>query len=172
MKYWNHKIWLLAAILSLTGGAAAAETYTVGSIEIGNPWARATPKGASVGGAYMTITNKGPEADRLIGASSPVASQLEVHQMAVDNGVMSMRPVPGGLEIKPGQTVVLKPESLHLMMIGLKHPLAQGERVKATLDFAKAGKLDLEYVVESMGAQGPGGAAPAGMDHGAMDHMH
>jgi len=172
VKYWNHKIWLLAAILSLTGGAAAAETFTVGSIEIDNPWARATPKGASVGGTYMAITNKGPEADRLIGASSPAASKLEVHQMAVDNGVMSMRPVQGGLEIKPGQTVVLKPESLHLMMIGLKHPLAQGERVKATLDFAKAGKLDLEYVVESMGARGPGGAAPAGMDHGAMDHMH
>ena len=102
MKYWNHKIWLLAAILSLTGGAAAAETFTVGSIEIGNPWARATPKGASVGGAYMTITNKGPEADRLIGASSPAANKLEVHQMAVNNGVMSMRPVPGGLEIEPG----------------------------------------------------------------------
>jgi periplasmic copper chaperone A len=174
---WNHKtwkrtIWLLAAILSLSGGAAAAETYTVGSIEIGNPWARATPKGASVGGAYMTISNKGAEADRLVGVSSPAANQLEVHQMTMDKGVMSMRPVPGGLEIKPGQTVVLNPESLHLMLIGLKQPLARGERVKATLKFEKAGKLDLEYLVESMGAQGPSGAAPAGMDHGAMDHVH
>jgi periplasmic copper chaperone A len=171
-KIWNHKIWLLAAVLALSGGAAAAETYTVGSIEIGNPWARATPKGASVGGAYMTITNKGTEADRLIGVSSPVANQTEVHQMAMDKGVMSMRPVQGGLEIKPGQTVVLNPVSLHLMLMGLKQPLAQGERVKATLEFAKAGKLDLEYVVESMGAQGPSGAAPAGMGHGAMDHVH
>jgi copper(I)-binding protein len=58
----NHRIWLLAASLLLLGGAAGAETYTVGSIEIGNPWARATPKGAPVGGAYMTITNKGAEA--------------------------------------------------------------------------------------------------------------
>jgi copper(I)-binding protein len=171
-KAWKHKIWLLAAILSLWGGAAAAETYTVGSIEIGNPWARATPKGASVGGAYMTITNKGAEADRLIGVSSPVANQTEVHQMAMDKDVMSMRPVQGGLEIKPGQTVVFNPESFHLMLIGLKQPMAQGGRVKATLDFAKAGKLDLEFVVESIGAQGPSGAAPAGMDHGAMDHMH
>ena len=171
-KIWNHGIWLLAAVLSLSGGAAAAETYTVGSIEIGAPWARATPKGASVGGAYMTITNKGTEADRLIGVSSPVANQAEVHQMAMDKGVMSMRPVKGGLEIKPGQTVVLNPESLHLMLIGLKQPLAQGERLKATLEFAKAGKLDLEYVVESMGAKGPSGAAPAGMGHGAMDHVH
>jgi periplasmic copper chaperone A len=167
----NRKSWIwLLAVMFLWGGAAAAETYTVGTIEIGNPWARATPKGAAVGGAYMTITNKGAEADRLIGISSPVASKLEIHQMVTDKGVMSMRPVPGGLEIKPGQTVVLNPESFHLMLTGLKQPLAQGERVKATLDFAKAGKLDLEFVVESMGAQTPGGAA--GMGHGAMDHTH
>ena len=169
----NRKSWIwLLAILSLWGGAAAAETYTVGAIEIGNPWARATPKGAPVGGAYMTITNKGAEADRLIGISSPVASKLEVHQMTMDKGVMSMRPVPGGLEIKPGQTVMLNPESFHVMLMGLKQPLTQGERIKATLDFAKAGKLDLEFVVESMGAQAPSGAAPAAMDHGAMDHPH
>ncbi len=167
-----HKPLLLAAVLSfvpsLLAGAAAAETYTVGAIEISSPWARATPKGAPVGGAYMTITNKGTDADRLIGGSSPVAGRVELHQMSMDKGVMSMRPVPGGLEIKPGQTVELKPASLHFMLMGLKQPLAQGQRVKATLDFAKAGKVDLEYVVESMGAQGPSGAA--GMDHGSMDH--
>jgi copper(I)-binding protein len=168
-KTWKHTLWLLAAILSLGSGAAAAETFTVGSIEISNPWARATPKGASVGGAYMTITNNGTEPDRLVGASFPVAKRAEVHQMAMNKGVMSMRPVPGGLEIKPGQTVVFNPESFHLMLTGLKQPLAQGERVKATLDFAKAGKVDLELVVESMGAQGPSGAAPARMDRGSMD---
>jgi copper(I)-binding protein len=156
---------MLAAVL-LSAGAAAAETYTVGAIEIGNPWARATPKGAPVAGAYMTITNKGAETDRLIGATSPVAAKLEVHQMSMDKGIMSMRPVPGGLEIKPGKTIVLKPESSHLMLLGLKQPLAQGERMKATLEFAKAGKLELEYVVESIGAQGPSGA-PAGTEHGA-----
>ena len=96
-------ILALSGILTLSGGAARAETYTAGSIEIGNPWARATPKGAPVGGAYMTITNKGTEADRLIGVSSPVASQAEVHQMSMDNGVMSMRPVPGGLRSTPGR---------------------------------------------------------------------
>jgi periplasmic copper chaperone A len=168
---WNHKLLLLAAALSLWSGAAGAETYTVGSIEVVNPWARATPKGAPVGGAYMTITNKGAEADRLIAASTPVASQAEVHQMTMDKGVMSMRPVKGGLEIKPGQTVVLNPESFHLMLMGLKQPMAQGEHVKATLDFAKAGKLDLEFAVESMGAQGPSAAAPAATDHGAMGNM-
>ncbi len=177
-KIGNRKIWLLAILLSLWGAAAAAETFKAGSIEVDNPWARATPKGAPVGGAYMTITNKGAEPDRLISVSSPVANQAEVHQMTMDNGVMSMRPVPGGLEIKPGQTVVLNPDSFHLMLMGLKQPLTQGERMKATLDFARAGKLDVEFVVESIGAQGPSGAAsttgmkPGAMDHGAMDHAH
>jgi hypothetical protein len=171
-KIGNHKIWLVAAALMFSGGAAGAQTYTVGAIEIGSPWARATPKGAAVGGAYMTITNKGAEADRLMSISSPAAAQVAVHQMSMDKGVMSMRPVQGGLEIKPGQTVVFNPDSFHIMLMGLKQPLMQGERLKATLDFAKAGKIDLEYVVESMGAQGPSGAAPAGMDHGAMQHTH
>jgi hypothetical protein len=120
----------------------------------------------------MTIINKGAEVDRLVAVAMPVAAKSEVHQMVMDNGVMSMRPVTGGLEIKPGQTVVLNPESFHLMLMGLKQPLTQGERVKATLEFAKAGKLDVQFVVESIGAQGPGGAMPAGMDHGAMDHTH
>ena len=104
----------------------------------------------------MTITNKGAEADRLVAIAMPVAAKSEVHQMVMDKGVMSMRPVPGGLEIKPGQTVVLNPESFHLMLMGLKQPLTQGERVKATLDFAKAGKLEVQFVVEFDGGAGPG----------------
>jgi copper(I)-binding protein len=96
----------------------------------------------------------------------------------MDNGVMTMRPVPGGLEIKPGETVVLNPGAFHIMVMGLKQPLTQGEKLKATLEFAKAGKLDLEYPIESIGAQGPSAAStPAGkpgmpgMDHGSMGGM-
>ena len=174
-KTGKRKIWLFVAILSLWGAAAAAETYTAGSIEISSPWARATPKGAMVGGAYMSITNKGSDADRLTGGSTPVANKVEVHQMSMANGIMSMRPVEGGLEIKPGQTVELNPQSSHLMLIGLKQPLMKGQHLKATLEFAKAGKVDVEYEVESIGAQGPAAAPPASagkekMDP-AMDHM-
>jgi len=178
MKY---AAFMFVAALSLGCGAAAAETYTVGTIEISNPWARATPKGATIGGGYMTITNKGTDADRLIGGSTPIADRLQVHQMTMDKGVMTMRPVEGGLEIKPGQTVELKPESFHVMLIGLKEPLAKGQHVKATLEFAKAGKVDIEYVVGSIGAQGPAGATPAsagqgtmgpGMGHMNMNQMH
>jgi len=93
--------------------------------------------------------------------------------MLMKDGVMTMRPVQGGLEIKPGETVILKPESAHFMLLGLKRPLAQGERVKLTLDFAKAGKIDIDYVIESIGAQGPSAGAAVtdhGVDHGAMNH--
>jgi periplasmic copper chaperone A len=175
-KAWKQKVWikarplgLAAALLMLLGGAAVAETYRVGTIEIADPWVRATPKGASVGGAYMTITNHGTETDRLTAASTPAADRAEVHQMLMENGVMTMRPVEGGLEIKPGETVTLKPQSFHLMLMGLKQPLTQGGRMKATLAFAKAGKIELEYVVESIGAQGPSGGAST-LDHGTMDH--
>jgi copper(I)-binding protein len=167
----KHAILMLAAALSLAGVAASAQTYTVGAIEISKPWARATPKGASIGGAYMTITNKGSDPDRLIGGSTPVANEFQVHQMTMSNGVMSMRPVEGGLEIRPGQTVEFTPESFHIMLVGLKQPLSKGEHVKATLEFAKAGKIDVEYVVEAIGAKGPTAAAPA-MDHGNMGHMN
>lgn len=176
-KAWKHKVftlWLAAAVLMQLAGAATAETFKAGAIEIGDPWGRATPKAASVGGAYMTITNRGTESDRLTNASTPAAARAEVHQMTLDNGVMAMRPVRGGLEIKPGETVTLKPESFHLMLFGLKQPLTEGERVKVTLDFAKSGKVDVEYVVGSIGAQGPAAGAGGGdhgaMDHGAMDH--
>jgi periplasmic copper chaperone A len=148
---------LLAGALALMTGVAQAENYTVGSITISNPWARATPKGASIGGAYMAIANKGTDADRLIGGNSPVANSVEVHEMSMQGGVMKMRPVQGGLEIKPGQTIELKPESFHLMLVGLKQPLVKGQQIKATLEFAKAGKVDVEYTVEAIGAKGPGG---------------
>jgi copper(I)-binding protein len=163
----------LAAALAVLAAAAPAETYSAGAIEITSPWARATPKGAQVGGAYMTITNKGTEPDRLVGGSSTVASQLEVHQMSMDKGVVMMRPLESGLEIKPGQTVEFKPDSFHLMLMGLKQPLMPGQHVKATLEFAKAGKVEVEYAVEAMGAQGPGPAAPgSGHARPGMDHGH
>jgi copper(I)-binding protein len=172
-RIWNyatcHEVLLLAALsFCVLSCAAVAQTYTIGAIEIDNPWTRATPKGASTGGAYMTIVNKGTETDRLVAITTPAAEKSEVHQMVMDKGVMSMRPVQGGLEIKPGQTVVLSPGSFHLMLFGLKQPLTQGERLKATLDFAKAGKIDLEYPIESIGSQGP--SAASANDHGAMDH--
>jgi copper(I)-binding protein len=170
----NRITILLATAISLLAGAASAEDYTIGTIRIENPWARATPKGADVAGAYMIISNKGTASDRLIGGSTPVAGRLEFHRMLMEQGVMKMRPVQGGLEIKAGQTVEFKPGSFHVMLMGLKQPLEKDQRVKATLEFEKAGKVDIEYSVEAVGATGApaarkgNSAAPKGaMDHGA-----
>ena len=153
---------LIAAALFAVCTIAPAQgaDVTAGSMKISAPWARATPNGASVGGAYMTITNTGATADRLVGGSTEIASRLEVHEMSMDNGVMKMRPVAGGIEIAPGQTVKLDPSGYHIMFFGLKQPLKQGEHVKATLDFAKAGKVDVDFVVEGMGAMSIGGTHP------------
>ena len=148
----------LAILLAVLGSAAHAGDYRVGSLDIVGPWSRATPQGASIGAGYLTLKNTGTAADRLIGGSSDAAAKFEVHEMSMDNGVMKMRPVQGGLEIKPGETVELKPQGLHIMFVGLKKPLRQGDHVKATLVFEKAGKVDVDFDVTGMG----GPAAPAG----------
>jgi hypothetical protein len=157
-----RKVFIVAATLATFAVLPAqAEDVILGSLKISAPWARATPKGASVGGGYMKITNTGTATDRLIGGSTGVASHFEVHEMSMDNGVMKMRPVTGGLEIKPGQTVELKPGGYHVMLMGLKEQLVQGQHFKATLEFAKAGKVDVDFAIEGVGAQS--GSAMPGM---------
>jgi copper(I)-binding protein len=148
---------IIAAVLAtFVALPAQAEDVTVGSLKISAPWARATPKGASVGGAYFKITNTGIAPDRLIGGSTDVASQFEIHEMKMDGGVMKMRPVADGLEVKPGQTVELAPGGYHVMLTGLKKQLEQGQHFKATLEFAKAGKVDADFTVQGVGAKSAG----------------
>jgi periplasmic copper chaperone A len=140
---------------------ALAEDYSVGALRIAEPWVRATPKGASVAGGYMRITNGGTVPDRLVGGSTEAAARFEVHSMVMEQGVAKMRPVAGGLQIKPGETVELKPGSFHIMLMGLKLPLGKGQKVKGTLEFENAGKVEIEYQVEALGA-----ASPASPKHG------
>jgi copper(I)-binding protein len=118
---------------------AFAADVKAGALEITAAWSRATPKGAKVGGGYLKITNTGTQPDRLTGGSMAAADKVEVHEMSMKNGVMKMQELANGLEIKPGETVELKPGGLHLMFVNLKKPLTEGEHVKATLNFAKAG---------------------------------
>jgi copper(I)-binding protein len=149
----------IAGLIGLALSTAQARDYKLGSIDIADPWSRATPKGASVAAGYMKITNKGTTADRLISGSSNIAPTFEVHEMSMDNGVAKMRPIKGGLEIKPGETVELKPGSFHVMFVGLKKPLTAGEHISATLVFEKAGAINVEYDVLAMGAA-PGKDVP------------
>jgi len=150
----------VAACLLATG--ALAQQYKAGSLEIDHPWSRATPKGTKIGAGYLTIKNTGSAPDRLVGGSMADAVSVEIHEMTMDGGVMKMRPVAGGLEIKPGETVELKPGSFHIMLTGLKQPLEKGQKVKGTLEFEKAGKVEMEYTVETVGATSP---AAAGHQH-------
>jgi copper(I)-binding protein len=159
-----NRIILIAAALCFLALPTQAADVMAGHLKISAPWARATPKGASVGGGYMTITNMGTEPDRLIGGSTAVSKEIQIHEMTMANGVMKMRPVAGGLKIKPGQTVTLEPSGYHVMFVGLKRQLKQGEHFKATLQFAKSGKLDVDFTVEGLGAMhGGGGDAMPGM---------
>jgi len=132
-----------------------AQEFKAGPLEIRNPWTRATPKGARVAGGYLTIVNRGSAADRLIGGSAPIAGKVEIHEMKIEHGVMRMRPLSAGLEIKPGQTVELKPGSYHLMFMDLRQPLEQGGTFKATLMFERAGAVEVEYRIEAIGASRP-----------------
>ena len=147
----RSRVLALLALL-LMASPAWAHDYKLGALEIGHPWARATPPTAPTGGGYLSVKNTGTEPDRLVSASSPAAGAVQVHDMKMDGNVMRMRELDGPLEIKPGETVTLATGGMHLMMMGLKEPLKQGERVPLTLVFEKAGKIDVELAVEAMGA--------------------
>ena len=110
---------------------------------ISQVWSRATPGGAKIAGGYLTIENKGSAPDLLIGGSGDFAGKVEVHEMAMNNGVMTMRALDKGLAIEPGKTVKLAPGGYHLMLMDLKSPLKQGDKVPLTLEFEKAGKVKL-----------------------------
>jgi copper(I)-binding protein len=142
-----------AAMLACIADRVGATEYKVGSIQIDHPWSRATPKGASTGAGYMTIRNTGSVPDRLIGGATDVAPGFQIHEATMDQGVSKMREMKDGIEIKPGETVELKPGSSHIMFVNLKRRLEKGERVKGTLMFQRAGTVAIEYPVEGIGAR-------------------
>lgn len=131
----------------------AGKEYQLGDLVIRQPWTRATPKGAPVAGGYVTIENRGKSADRLVDGSFALAGRFEIHEMAVIDGVMRMRHLPKGLEIKPGQTLVLKPGSYHLMFMKLKGRIVPGKPEKGTLVFEKAGRIEVEFAAAPIGAK-------------------
>jgi copper(I)-binding protein len=161
----------LAAVL--IAGPTHAEEVKAGDLVITQAWSRATPKGAQIAGGYLTIENKGSASDRMVGVSSDIAGKVDVHEMAMNNGVMKMRPLDQGLTIEAGKTVKLAPGSHHLMLMDLKGPLLAGDTVPIALQFEKAGKVMLSLAVQGVGAQGPSSADPplqmkATPDHSAM----
>ena len=152
--------------LALLAAPACAENVRVGGVTVSAGWSRATPKGAPVGGGYMTIVNAGPKADLLVSAASPAAGKVELHRMSMDGGVMKMRAIPDGVEVPAGGKVVFDPSGLHLMLVDLKQPLVEGAHFPVTLTFRDAGAATVDFTVGGIGARSaPVAASP-------MDHMH
>ena len=157
------------ALLSATVAfAQSQDSHTAmagmsGDIAIEGAWTRATPPNAQVAGGFLMISNKGAADDRLLGGSSAVAERIEVHEMTMEGDVMKMRPLSDGLTVPAGGSVELKPGGYHLMMMGLKQPLKQGEMLDVALEFEHAGTVRVTFSIEAMGAK-----AMSGHMHGGM----
>jgi len=147
---------LAAAILAMTLLAAHAAAAT---IEIRGAWIRSTPPGAPTAAGHAVIVNHGPATDRLLDGHTDAAASVTPHQMTMAGGIMRMRPIPGGLPIGASATVTLSPNGNHLMLLGLKRPLAAGQHVRVILDFSRAGAVPVDFTVRD---SAPGGGM-AGM---------
>jgi len=156
-------ILLAFAVLAGLIGIAQAQSSSDGSIRITAPWARATAAGATIGGAFLTISNAGGSADKLTAVATPVAAMAELHQTKSDNGVATMTPV-ASLDVMPGQKVALAPGGYHIMLMGLKSQLKEGESFPLTLTFEKAGKIDVMVKIEKAGAMGSGDMSSMNMN--------
>ncbi len=138
---------------ALSFGDAVAHDFKIGDLRIEHPWSRAVAAKAATAAGYMAIHNIGKEPDRLVGASTPNARAVEIHEMTMTDDVMRMRPVAGGIEIRPGEAVRIAPNGLHLMIVGPDGGFVQGARIPMTLEFERAGKIDVELAVESARAR-------------------
>lgn len=132
--------------------AGHAHETSIGNLVIEHPWSRETAAAADVGAGFMTITNTGAEDDRLIKASSGISEMVQLHNMKVENDVMTMYEMKEGIVIPVGQTVELKPKSLHVMFMSLKAHPKMGDVFKGTLTFEKAGTVEIEFAVEAADA--------------------
>jgi len=160
---------LLAGGLLLTAALATAQAFahdfTLGTLKIEHPWARASAGPAPNGAAFMTIHNSG-DADRLVAATGDVAQRIELHTHMMEGDVMKMRQVPA-VDVPADGTAALQPGGFHVMLIGLKAPLKEGARFPLTLTFERAGTVTVEVAVEAVGSMGQG---QGGMNHGTMNH--
>ncbi len=146
------RLVVTVAVLIATTTSVQAHDYQTGKLRIDHPTARPTRPGQPGSAAYMMIENNGTQADRLLSAKSTIARKTEIHSMVMDGNVMKMREVTD-IEIKPGTTVVMQPgDGYHIMLIDLKKPLKPGDKFPLSLNFEKAGKIDLSVWVEEKSA--------------------
>jgi copper(I)-binding protein len=156
MKQFLVKVIATGVLGLAVSGASMAQgvtkTVKTDTIKIEGAYTRATAPGQQVAGGFMKIDNKGNAADQLLSASSPVAGEVQLHEMAMDGNVMKMRQVKD-IAVPAGGSVELKPGGYHLMFLNLKGPFAAGQTVPVKLKFAKAGEVEVKMPVNAMGAQ-------------------
>jgi len=140
----------IASLYSI--GTGIAHGVSIGNLEIEHPWSRETKHGMHMAAGFMSITNNGDEDDRLIKATAEVSDIVQLHNMKMENDVMSMFEMKDGILIPAGQTVELRPMSLHVMFMEMKSRPKQGEKFKGTLTFEKAGTVAIEFEVEASDA--------------------
>ena len=166
----NFSKYLFVSLL-LVGGLnsppAQSQEAKLGDLVILQPWSRAAPRGAEVASGYLTIENKGTTADRLVGGSAEVAEKLQIEQIGMIGGAMTVQPVDGGLAISPGEKVVLAPGGYRLALLKLKSQLKKGTKVSMTLEFEKAGQVNVLFDVLGAAAKGPAPAPKALPNSGA-----
>lgn len=164
MSRLSFPVFSILAALAVVSPVSAHD-YTLGDLKIVHPWARVSA--VQNGAAYMTITAQGGAGDRLVAAASPAANRAELHTHIMDGNVMRMRQVQG-IDVKPGETATLKPGGLHVMLLGLKQPLVDGQSFPLTLTFEKGGRIDVEVKVQKDENSGEHGTAP----NASTQHNH
>ena len=161
MRVASSPLRLLSALaLMWAAGAAHAQ------VTIGDPWVRATVAQQKATGMFAQVTSA--QGGKLVAASSPVAAVVEIHEMAMENNVMKMRAVPG-LELPAGKAVDLKPGGYHVMLMGLKQQVKEGEVVPVTLVVeGKDGKresVEVKAPVRALASQAAGHSHGGGHRH-------
>jgi len=142
-----------AATLTLAAGFSIvtghAHEVKIGDLEIIHPWSRQPLPAAKVGAGFFVIANEGKTDDRLIKATATVSDNVQIHEMAMEDGVMKMKELTEGLVIPAGETIELKPGSFHIMFMDLKERPVEGTAFEGTLTFEKAGTVNVTYEVEA-----------------------
>lgn len=151
MNLLRYLAGLLVFLLATT--VTSAQHYEAGDIHIQSPWARALPPTSPNGAVYLTLTNHGAHSDKLLRASADVAERVEVHSHTLKDGMMKMRRVESVI-LPPHENVLFAPGGRHIMLIGLKQPLAAGDQFALLLEFDQAGQTLVEVVVQIADAEG------------------
>ena len=122
------------------------------SLQVMDAWSRPTMTSTQPGAVFLAITNHQAEADTLLGASTPRAEKVEIHGHRHEDGVVAMF-MMDELNVPAGETTALAPGGLHLMLFGLTEPLVEGDVYPLSLTFARAGVVDVEVSVGTVGSK-------------------